>query len=194
MDRNDRRRRLAVKDRLLTQILHSVFANTATVGTGLILILAAAAMRAGTFSVGDLALFVYYLGFLTEFTSASGDYLAHYKQAGVSLERLTDLLQDASGETLVAHKPLHLRGALPPLAYTAKAQAHRLDNLKVRGLTYHHAGAKEASTTAGIEDVHLDLRRGSFTVVTGRVGAGKTTLLRALLGLLPQEAGQISAP
>jgi ABC-type multidrug transport system fused ATPase/permease subunit len=35
------------------------------------------------------------------------------------------------------------------------------------------------------------LKQGSFTVITGRIGSGKTTLLRALLGLLPREAGQI---
>jgi ATP-binding cassette subfamily B protein len=40
-------------------------------------------------------------------------------------------------------------------------------------------------------DVSLDLERGSFTVVTGRVGAGKTTLLRVLLGLLPRDNGEI---
>jgi ATP-binding cassette subfamily B protein len=37
----------------------------------------------------------------------------------------------------------------------------------------------------------LCLQRGTLTVVTGRIGSGKTTLLRALLGLLPLEAGQI---
>jgi ATP-binding cassette subfamily B protein len=39
--------------------------------------------------------------------------------------------------------------------------------------------------------VNLDIRRGTLTVVTGRIGSGKTTLLRALLGLLPLEAGEI---
>jgi ATP-binding cassette subfamily B protein len=39
--------------------------------------------------------------------------------------------------------------------------------------------------------VSLVLRRGSFTVVTGRVGSGKTTLLRAVLGLLPADAGTV---
>lgn len=43
----------------------------------------------------------------------------------------------------------------------------------------------------GIEAINLDLRRGSFTVITGRIGSGKTTLLKTLLGLLPAEAGQI---
>ena len=43
----------------------------------------------------------------------------------------------------------------------------------------------------GIHDVTLTLPRGSFIVVTGRVGSGKTTLLRALLGLLPPQAGEV---
>ena len=33
--------------------------------------------------------------------------------------------------------------------------------------------------------------RGSFTVITGRIGAGKSTLLRALLGLVPKDAGEV---
>jgi ATP-binding cassette subfamily B protein len=39
--------------------------------------------------------------------------------------------------------------------------------------------------------VNLTLKRGTLTVVTGRIGSGKTTLLRALLGLLPVEAGEV---
>jgi len=35
------------------------------------------------------------------------------------------------------------------------------------------------------------LQRGAFVVITGRIGSGKTTLLRALLGLLPKDAGEI---
>jgi ATP-binding cassette, subfamily B, bacterial len=35
------------------------------------------------------------------------------------------------------------------------------------------------------------LPRGSFTVVTGRVGSGKSTLLRVLLGLLPNDGGEV---
>ncbi|HEY1011056.1 MAG TPA: ABC transporter ATP-binding protein, partial [Herpetosiphonaceae bacterium] len=40
--------------------------------------------------------------------------------------------------------------------------------------------------------VSFELERGTLTVVTGRVGAGKTTLLRALLGLLPADAGAVA--
>ena len=39
--------------------------------------------------------------------------------------------------------------------------------------------------------VSLRLKRGSFTVVTGRIGSGKTTLVEALLGVLPRDAGKV---
>ena len=45
--------------------------------------------------------------------------------------------------------------------------------------------------TDGIDAINLSLKRGSFTVITGRIGSGKTTLLKALLGLLPAETGEI---
>jgi ATP-binding cassette subfamily B protein len=56
----------------------------------------------------------------------------------------------------------------------------------VRGLCYHYPGSG-----AGIEDINLVLRRGSFTVITGRIASGKTTLLRALIGLLPIQSGEL---
>jgi ATP-binding cassette subfamily B protein len=65
----------------------------------------------------------------------------------------------------------------------------RLEILDVTGLTYRHPNAPDA--TGAIEEVDLRLERGTLTVVTGKVGAGKTTLLRAMLGLLPVQAGEV---
>jgi ATP-binding cassette subfamily B protein len=64
--------------------------------------------------------------------------------------------------------------------------ADRLRVLEVDGLTARHPGSAR-----GVEGVDLRLERGSFTVITGAVGSGKTTLLRAVLGLLPRQAGTI---
>ena len=183
---NDNRRRLMLKDRLMTQLLESIFANTVSLGTGLILILAAQSMRAGTFTVGDFALFVYYLGFVTDGTHSFGSFLAYYKQTGVSFQRMVALLQGAPPETLVKHSPLYLTGALPEVKHTPRGAAHRLETLDAEGLTYRYPDSGR-----GIAGVDLRLRRGTFTVVTGRIGAGKTTLLRTLLGLLPKEGGEI---
>jgi ATP-binding cassette subfamily B protein len=67
-----------------------------------------------------------------------------------------------------------------------------LQRLAAAGISYRHARvAREAERVPGIHDVSLSLERGTLTVITGRIGSGKTTLLRALLGLLPLDAGEI---
>ncbi|MEZ0070800.1 ATP-binding cassette domain-containing protein [Planotetraspora sp. GP83] len=62
-----------------------------------------------------------------------------------------------------------------------------LEVIEARGLTVRFGGSGR-----GLHGVDLRVRRGSFTVVTGAVGSGKTTLVRALLGLVPVDAGTIS--
>src|SRR4051812_45345802 len=107
---NDIRRKTMLKDQLLTQLVDSIFANTVSIGTGLILILASQSMRGApsepSFTIGDFALFVYYLAFVTEFTQFFGQFLAHYKQTGVAFRRMTVLLQGAPPERLVRHGAL----------------------------------------------------------------------------------------
>jgi len=183
---NEARRRAGLKDRLFSELLESIFHNTSNLGTGLILLLAAGEMRAGTFTIADFALFVYYLGFVTDFTGLIGQRWAWYKQVGVSLERLTGLLQGDPPQALVEHGLVYMRGPLPDVPFVRRIAAHRLRRLEVRGLTYTYP-----DTRRGVENVDLCLERGSFTVITGRIGSGKTTLLRALLGLLPADAGEI---
>ncbi len=183
---NDARRRTALKDRLFNELLNSAFNNTANLGTGLLLLVGAQAIRAGSFSVGDFALFVAYIGGVTQFTTSVGMILARYRQAGVSMERLQVLMQGAPADRLVTPGPVYLRGALPDVPFPARTPADRLETLDVDGLTYHYPG-----TGRGIEGLNLRLTRGSFTVITGRIGAGKTTALLALLGLLPRDAGTV---
>jgi len=182
---NDARRHALVRDKTLTQILESLFWNSVSIGTGIILVAAAQAMTVGEFTVGDFALFVYFLGFVSECVWVLGMFIARYQQARVSLQRMATLLAGAPPERLVEARDLQLTGPLPePAADTGAAEP--LSELRVEGLTCHYPG-----TTAGVEDVSLVLPRGSFTVVTGRVGSGKTTLLRAVLGLLPADAGTV---
>ena len=182
---NEQRRVTMLKDRLLSQLLDSTFANTVGLGTGFILLLAAELMRSSQLGVGDLALFIYYLGFVAEFTQGFGTFLAHYAQTKVSFERMVKLLQGAPPVTLVKHAPLPLSGPLPML-FSSTAIGNTLRKLEASGLTYLYP-----DTGRGIENANLCLQRGSLTVITGRIGSGKTTLLRVLLGLLPKQAGEI---
>src|SRR6266581_9568297 len=67
-----------------------------------------------------------------------------------------------------------------------KSDMHRLETLDAGDLVYHYP-----DTGRGIEGIHIHLKRGTLTVIVGRIGSGKTTLLQVLLGLLPKDAGEI---
>ena len=183
---NEQRRKAALLDRLFNELLQSIFIHSGNLGTGIILLLAARALQTKSFTVGDFALFVFYLGFFTEFVSFIGFLWARYKQAGVSINRLTELLRGAPTETLVKVGPIYQDGTLPTIAFPARTAADRLETLHVNGLTYTHPGSDR-----GIFAIDLKIARGSFIVITGRIGCGKTTLLRTLLGLLPKDAGEL---
>jgi len=196
---NERRRQLMVKDQLLTATLDSLFENLTNLGIGLILLLVATAPDegSGTLAVGDFALFVYYLTFVTQFFQFAGGYLTLLKQTDVSFDRLTALHRGSSTSNpaalaLVAHTPLHIADLLgPPPPLPPIEQPHRetsspLQDLVLSDLTYHYPG-----TDRGITSVSVAIPRGNLTVITGPIGSGKTTLLQVLLGLLPAQAGTI---
>ncbi len=187
---NEARRRATIADLLFGQLLESLSSTAGNLGVGALLLLAAQAMRAGTFTVGDLSLFVSYIGWLSQVTTSSGGFLRQYKQLGVSVARLLALLQGEEPAqvppmALVAYGTLDPR-ALPADTYRPKTAGDQLLTLEARGLSYRYP-----ESGRGVRDVSLRLRRGSLTVVTGRIGAGKTTLLRVLLGLLPKDSGEI---
>jgi len=189
---NDVRRRALLRERGVQLVTQSIYWNTVNLGTGLILLLGAQSMRTGSFTVGDFALFVSYLGFVTEFTGFAGLFLTQWKQLNVSVRRMLALMRgessgvDAAG--LVARTPLFLRG---PLSTPVMRSGGDLRAIEAAHLWYRFGRSHDDAAAPGISDVSLRLERGSFTVVTGRIGAGKTTLLRVLLGLLPAESGVI---
>ena len=183
---NEERRQAALTDRFFEELLDSTYVHAGNLGTGVILLLAVPAFRADSFTVGDFALFVSYLTNMTGFFSFVGFMWARYKQAGVSVGRLQELMQGAPPEHLVEVGPVYLDGSLPELARPTRRATDRLYELTVRGLSYHYPDSEQ-----GIHEIDLMVRRGSFTVITGQIGAGKSTLLRCLLGLLPHDDGEV---
>jgi ATP-binding cassette subfamily B protein len=182
---NHERRKMMVRDKVLTAILESVFWNTLSIGTGLILILASGNIgRPGGLTIGEFALFVFFLDYVTDAGWFIGAFIARFKQAGVSFERMFDLTHSEDPLLLVQKRELYLTGDMP--AYETPVHDARLDRLEVSGLSFRYPG-----TDNGIEDIDLKLERGSFTVVTGMIGSGKTTLLRSILGLVSPDAGTI---
>lgn len=183
---NRDRKKTWLRDSLFSTTLMSVYQNVVNVGTGIILIIAADAMRTGQFTLGDFALFVYFLNYITRLTISLGNVLTRYRQSGVSLERMQQLMQGTPPPQLIKHGEIHILSAMPTLHHTTKLPEHRLEQLQAKNLTYLYPESQR-----GIEGLNLKLARGSFTVITGRIGSGKSTALKVLLGLLPKQAGEI---
>lgn len=187
-EHNHRRRDAAVKDRLAMDMLNTATTATIEVSIGLVLLLSAPAMRRGDFTVGDFALFMSYIGWLTMLPQMLARMLYRIPQGAVATDRLTRLMaKHESSDDLSRYHGLWLRSDPPPAMAEIPARNDSLQEFAAHGLTATHPDGGR-----GVADIDLTVRRGSFTVVTGAVGAGKTTLVRALLGLLPAAQGSIT--
>ena len=177
----DARRRTAVRDRVLDESVWAFSQGAADVGLGLVLLTAAGAMASGKFSVGELAIFSAYLGWLSFPPRMVGRMLARRKQVAVAFDRMRLLVADTAVANTVTdrHLPIGMRQRRD------RPQTHRpervpLDEFDVRGLSATYP------TGAGVHDISFSVLRGTFNVITGPIGSGKSTLLRAMLGLAHQ--------
>jgi ATP-binding cassette subfamily B protein len=182
----EKRRKICLKDNFFGMFIGSFYWMVISIATGLIMVLAAPAMKNGTFTIGDFSLFSFYLMFVNEFINQIAGFWAGYKLVGVAIARMEKLLEGAAAGKLTAGTRTYMSGALPELPYVKKTPECRLKTLEVDDLGYLFP-----SSGRGIEGISLRLDRGSFTVITGRIGSGKSTLLRVLLGLLPRSRGEI---
>ena len=183
---NAERKHAGLKDTLLTRTLGAIFLNVQSFGTGAILIVAGQAILSGQFTVGDLVLFVFYLEAFTMLFAGIGEVLTEYRQTGVSIERLLELMPGSAPKKLVERNPTHLFRRAPDPVPVEKTEADRLESLEAQGVSYVYPNSEH-----GVRDIDFSLKKGSFTVITGRVGSGKSTLLRVLLGSLPVQAGEL---
>ncbi len=185
-DLNDERGKLTVRERLFDTLLETIWRNTSTLGTAMVLIFSGQAMSSGALTVGDFSLFVYLLASMSDLTTFTGMLAARYRQLNVSVQRMYRLMEGAPPDALVEHSTVNLEGTLPEVIYPSPSVGDHLESLSANRLSYQYPGSNN-----GIWDVDLQLARGTLTVITGRVGSGKTTLLRVLLGLLPNDSGQV---
>lgn len=185
---NTSRGAAAVRAQVTNSVIYNVGAGVSTISIGLVLLLAAAAMRRRDFTVGDLTLFTSYASALTFLPRRTGETIARARAAGVSTERLSRFDPAAgAGGVFAVRGTVDVNVPAPPVPAVARVSDDALRQLCLRGVT-----ASPAPGRRGVVDVDLDVNAGEFVVVTGAVGAGKSTLLRALLGLIACDAGTIT--
>ena len=177
---NHQRRRAALREKLLVQVLEGVSDGTAVVCISLLLFYLSFTGDRGL-TVGEFVLFVTYLDRVADYAQWMMGILVNVRRAKVSVGRLQQAMPRDTG---VAE--LTRRDAVGVERATDAGRSAVLERLELRAATYLHPAGD-----AGIRDIDLILERGSFTVITGRIGAGKTTLLKVLLGLLPLQTGEL---
>jgi ATP-binding cassette, subfamily B, bacterial len=204
---NEARRRDNVRLGVFYALFQSASDNLGDIAVAIMVLLAAQAIQAGTFTVGDFSLFTTFLFFAARFPATIGSFVSEVAQQRVVLDRMQAIQPEAEPLSLVAPvdlRPTDSQDSASRIAYSVlrtrrplrntqyairNEAAEPLQTLHIKGLTYLYPAA--SGPTAGIVDIDLTLARGSFTVITGPIGSGKTTLLRALLGLLPAHAGEV---
>ena len=164
---NEARRKAALRDRLFNEVMLSLYRNAVNLGTGVVLILAGQAMAQGSFTVGDFALFVYYLDSVSDMVTFAGMIVARYKQLDVSLERMGRLMEGAPPEALIEAGPIYMDGTLPDVVYPAKdkrrppgpARRQRA-HLPLPGLGEWHRGRRPAPGAGHADRGHRARRLG----------------------------------
>jgi ATP-binding cassette, subfamily B, bacterial len=98
---NDTRRKANLRETVFNQALWSLNTNTAAIGTGVVLLVAARTMQTHSLTVGDFTIFVSYLGHLNFVTSMMGNFIMKYRQVSVAFERVIALLPGVKPDRLV---------------------------------------------------------------------------------------------
>ncbi len=164
------RRGVQLRHQVYLDLLSDLFRNLVMVGTAVVLLTVSVRVSNGDFSVGKLALFVTYTGWLGQQMYFFGKILARYQSGKVSYARL--------GELAPPDEPLAARDGAPA--------AGPLRELTVTALS--------CATPAGVtapEPVSFRVRPGELVAVTGDIGSGKSTFVRSLLALQPGVHGQV---
>ena len=129
------RRKRALADVLLTEMIRASNNGLVYIGVGLTMVLAASKLRAGAFTVGDLALFIQLLPRITSVLTFGGDVIAQHRRVKVATDRMEHLLVDAPPDAILEPSPIVLTGPIPGYVPHAR-ESEPLETLEVDGLAF----------------------------------------------------------
>jgi ATP-binding cassette subfamily B protein len=187
---NAKRGNAAIKDESFGALLAGIRMLLIFFATSIMLVLTATPMINKEFTIGDFALFIYLLEWVTGFINYAGESIARYHRVTVSYERMIRLMKGKSPKIkesdLLTHQDLYVKNPFPVINPILKKEKDILRTIAVKDLSYQYP-----NSTQGIKNINFTITQGSLTAITGRVGSGKSTLIRTFLGLLPIAEGNI---
>lgn len=135
--------------------------------------LAATAVVNGQMTLGAMMALQYIIGQLNSPVEQLIQFMQHYQDAQISLERLNEIHEIDDEET--TQKPLlHI---LP-----------ENQDIQLKNLTFTYTGAGNEPV---LKNVNLTIPQGRITAIVGTSGSGKTTLLKLLLKFYKPQSGEI---
>lgn len=135
--------------------------------------LAATAVVNGQMTLGAMMALQYIIGQLNSPVEQLIQFMQHYQDAQISLERLNEIHEIEDEET--TQKPLlHI---LP-----------ENQDIQLKNLTFTYTGAGNEPV---LKNINLIIPQGKITAIVGTSGSGKTTLLKLLLKFYKPQSGEI---
>ncbi len=177
---NRERKNVAVKDAILLESVRSMYGVVSSISIGIMFLLIRSELNSGNFTVGNIYLFTFLIGWLTGFVGSLGNLIATLQRAGVSYNRMARIM-NSDPIAVVKDGEIYLDKEYPQIRAITPVE-YGLDELRVVNLTYYFP-----NSTHGIKDISFSLKKGTLNVITGKIGSGKTTVLRALQGLYDSE-------
>ncbi|NHB86795.1 ATP-binding cassette domain-containing protein [Photorhabdus tasmaniensis] len=159
------RRAIQARHQVFTDLLSGLFKNIVILGTSAVLLIVSKRIVDGSFTVGNLALFLTYIGWISEQIFFFGRAVAYYKNADVCYGRIKQLLLDKK-ETK---------------EYEQDEKGEALHKLSVNHLACSNTQLP----------VSFEATANQIIGIVGDIGAGKTTFLRYLIGLEKSSSGSV---
>lgn len=135
--------------------------------------LAATAVVNGQMTLGAMMALQYIIGQLNSPIEQLIQFMQHYQDAQISLERLNEI-HEIDDEEATQKPLLHI---LP-----------ENQDIQLKNLTFTYTGAGNEPV---LKNINLTIPQGKITAIVGTSGSGKTTLLKLLLKFYKPQSGEI---
>ncbi len=182
-DVNRKRADAILSDTYFNERVSFLLNGAVTIGSAVMMFIAAKHIVSGEFGIGDFSIFIAHLGTLSNLATRIIELIGEYKKAEVSFERIAaqltgDIVAQLSYDTDIRIKGVQIQDAKP-------SEAQPLSSLEIRELEYRYADG------GGCGPVSFSALPGELVVVRGGMASGKSTLTALLMGLIKPQHGHI---
>lgn len=164
--------RIERKSVLLQSIFGPTFRVVTLISQAIALIYGAYLIINQELSIGNLITFNLYLGMFSWPLFRLGNQITAISQSGVAYDRVNEIL---NAEPVLQDIPA---------ACTLKA----IENITFKDVSFKYPNDRDFI----IQDINLEIKKGTTLGIVGKTGSGKTTLVRQLLRQFPITEGSIS--